>query len=222
MFLLLLPNVKWDKMFSATLETLYMTAIAGIFVFILGLIIGLVLFLTAPNQLLENKWINRVISAFVNIFRSIPFVILIILLLNFTKFLVGTVLGPNAALPALIIGAAPFYGRLVEIALREIDKGVIEASIAMGASLWTIIRKVLIPESLPALVSGITVTTISLVGYTAMAGVIGAGGLGNLAYLDGFQRHRFDVVFVATVIILVIVFVIQFIGDMITKQIDKR
>ena len=176
MFLLLLPNVKWDKMFSATLETLYMTAIAGIFVFILGLIIGLVLFLTAPN----------------------------------------------AALPALIIGAAPFYGRLVEIALREIDKGVIEASIAMGASLWTIIRKVLIPESLPALVSGITVTTISLVGYTAMAGVIGEGGLGNLAYLDGFQRHRFDVVFVATVIILVIVFVIQFIGDMITKQIDKR
>lgn len=222
MFLLLLPNVKWDKMFSATLETLYMTAIAGIFVFILGLIIGLVLFLTAPNQLLENKWINRVLSAFVNIFRSIPFVILIILLLNFTKFLVGTVLGPNAALPALIIGAAPFYGRLVEIALRESDKGVIEASIAMGASLWTIIRKVLIPESLPALVSGITVTTISLVGYTAMAGVIGAGGLGNLAYLDGFQRHRFDVVFVATVIILVIVFVIQFIGDMITKQIDKR
>ena len=218
MFLLLLPNVKWDKMFSATLETLYMTAIAGIFVFIFGL----VLFLTAPNQLLENKWINRVLSAFVNIFRSIPFVILIILLLNFTKFLVGTVLGPNAALPALIIGAAPFYGRLVEIALREIDKGVIEASIAMGASLWTIIRKVLIPESLPALVSGITVTTISLVGYTAMAGVIGAGGLGNLAYLDGFQRHRFDVVFVATVIILVIVFVIQFIGDMITKQIDKR
>ena len=222
MFLLLLPNVKWDKMFSATLETLYMTAIAGIFVFILGLIIGLVLFLTAPNQLLENKWINRVLSAFVNIFRSIPFVILIILLLNFTKFLVGTVLGPNAALPALIIGAAPFYGRLVEIALREIDKGVIEASIAMGASLWTIIRKVLIPESLPALVSGITVTTISLVGYTAMAGVIGAGGLGNLAYLDGFQRHRFDVVFVAAVSILVSVVVIQCIGDMIAKQIDKR
>ena len=199
-----------------------MTTISAIFVFFLGLIIGLVLFLTSPNQLLENKWINRILSALVNVFRSIPFVILIILLLNFTKLLVGTMLGPNAALPALIIGAAPFYGRLVEIALREIDKGVIEASIAMGASLWTIIRKVLIPESLPALVSGITVTTISLVGYTAMAGVIGAGGLGNLAYLDGFQRHRFDVVFVATIIILIIVFVIQFIGDVITKQIDKR
>ena len=160
--------------------------------------------------------------SFVNIFRSIPFVILIILLLPFTKWLVGSMLGPNAALPALIIGAAPFYGRLVEIALREIDKGVIEASVAMGASIWTIIWKVLIPESLPALVSGITVTTISLVGYTAMAGVIGAGGLGNLAYLDGFQRNRMDVVFVATVIILIIVFTIQMLGDFITKKIDKR
>jgi len=222
MFLALLPNVRFDKMVEATIETLYMTTISAIFVFFLGLIIGLVLFLTSPNQLLENKWINRILSALVNVFRSIPFVILIILLLNFTKLLVGTILGPNAALPALIIGASPFYGRLVEIALREIDKGVIEASIAMGASLWTVIRKVLIPESLPALVSGITVTTISLVGYTAMAGVIGAGGLGNLAYLDGFQRHRFDVVFVATIIILIIVFMIQLIGDVITKHIDKR
>lgn len=222
MFLSLFPNVRFDKVFEATIETLYMTTISAVFVFLLGLIIGLVLFLTSPNQLLENKWINRILSALVNVFRSIPFVILIILLLNFTKLLVGTILGPNAALPALIIGASPFYGRLVEIALREIDKGVIEASIAMGASLRTVIRKVLIPESLPALVSGITVTTISLVGYTAMAGVIGAGGLGNLAYLDGFQRHRFDVVFVATIIILIIVFMIQLIGDVITKHIDKR
>ena len=218
----LLPNVRFDKMFDATTETLYMSLIACICVFLLGLIIGLILFLTGPNQLLENKWINRILSAFVNIFRSIPFVILIILLLPITKWLVGSMLGPNAALPALIIGAAPFYGRLVEIALREIDKGVIEASVAMGASIWTIIWKVLIPESLPALVSGITVTTISLVGYTAMAGVIGAGGLGNLAYLDGFQRNRMDVVFVATAIILIIVFTIQMLGDFITKKIDKR
>lgn len=222
MILSLLPNVRWDKMYDATIETLYMTLIASICVFILGLIIGLVLFLTSPNQLLENKWINRILSAFVNIFRSIPFVILVILLLPFTKWLVGTMLGPTAAMPALIIGAAPFYGRLVEIALREIDKGVIEASVSMGASIWTIIQKVLIPESLPALISGITVTTISLVGYTAMAGVIGAGGLGNLAYLDGFQRNRMDVVLVATVIILIIVFIIQQIGDIITKKIDKR
>ncbi|MDE5977196.1 MAG: ABC transporter permease [Turicibacter sp.] len=222
MLLSFLPNINWEKMFLATAETLYMTIIAAIFVFILGLMIGLTLFLTAPNQLLENRWINRILSAFVNVFRSIPFVILIILLMNVTKFLVGTMLGPNAALPALIIGSAPFYGRLVEIALREIDKGVIEASIAMGASIFTIIRKVLIPESLPALISGITVTTVSLVGYTAMAGIIGAGGIGNLAYLEGFQRHRLDVVYVATIIILIIVFVIQFIGDTLTKRIEKR
>lgn len=222
MFVSLIPNVRWDKILEATTETLYMTAISSFFVFILGLILGLILFLTSKNQLLENRWINSFLSAIVNIFRSIPFVILIILLLNVTKFLVGTILGPNAALPALIISAAPFYGRLVEIALREIDKGVIEASVAMGASLWTIILKVLIPESLPALVSGITVTTISLVSYTTMAGVIGAGGLGNLAYLDGFQRQRFDVVFVATVIILILVFILQFIGDTLTKKIDRR
>ena len=222
MFVSLIPNVRWDKMLEATTETLYMTAISSFFVFILGLILGLILFLTYKNQLLENRWINSFLSAIVNIFRSIPFVILIILLLNVTKFLVGTILGPNAALPALIISAAPFYGRLVEIALREIDKGVIEASVAMGASLWTIILKVLIPESLPALVSGITVTTISLVSYTTMAGVIGAGGLGNLAYLDGFQRQRFDVVFVATVIILILVFILQLIGDTVTKNIDRR
>ena len=222
MFVSLIPNVRWDKMLEATTETLYMTAISSFFVFILGLILGLILFLTSKNQLLENRCINSFLSAIVNIFRSIPFVILIILLLNVTKFLVGTILGPNAALPALIISAAPFYGRLVEIALREIDKGVIEASVAMGASLWTIILKVLIPESLPALVSGITVTTISLVSYTTMAGVIGAGGLGNLAYLDGFQRQRFDVVFVATVIILILVFILQFIGDTLTKKIDRR
>lgn len=222
MILSVLPHVNWDKMLSATIETLYMTLVASVFSFLLGIGLGLILFLTGPGQLLENKWIHRFFSAFVNIFRSIPFVILIILLLDFTKLLVGTMLGPNAALPTLIIGSAPFYGRLVEIAFREIDKGVIEASLSMGASIGTIIKKVLIPESLPALISGITVTTISLVGYTAMAGVIGAGGLGNLAYLEGFQRHRFDVVIVATIIILLIVFVIQWIGDTCSHYLDKR
>ncbi len=131
-------------------------------------------------------------------------------------------IGENAALPALIIGAAPFYARMVEIGLREIDKGVIEAAKSMGATTGTIIWKVLLPESMPALVSGITVTAIALVGYTAMAGVIGAGGLGNLAYLQGFQRSQNDVTLVATVIILIIVFIIQFIGDFITSKLDKR
>ncbi|NNU84318.1 ABC transporter permease [Geobacillus sp. BMUD] len=218
----LLPNVQWETMWAATVETLYMTGMAVAATFVLGIVLGLLLFLTAKGNLWENRWINAVIAAFVNIFRSIPFIILIILLIPFTKWLVGTMLGANAALPALIIGAAPFYARMVEIALREIDKGVIEAAQAMGASTWTIIWKVLLPESLPALVSGITVTAVSLVSYTAMAGVIGAGGLGNLAYLEGFQRNHNDVTFVATVLVLVIVFVIQAIGDFVTAKIDKR
>jgi D-methionine transport system permease protein len=218
----LLPNVEWDMIWAATIETLYMTGISVVATFILGTILGLLLFLTSKGNLWENRLANMIIAAIVNIFRSIPFIILIILLIPFTKFVVGTILGANAALPALIIGAAPFYARMVEIALREIDKGVIEAAKAMGATTATIIWKVLLPESLPALVSGITVTAIALVGYTAMAGVVGAGGLGNLAYLEGFQRSHNDVTFVATVLVLVIVFVIQFIGDFVTSKIDKR
>ena len=218
----LLANVDWNQMLEATGETLYMTAIAALATFVLGLILGLLLFMTAKDNLWENKSINTVIGAFVNIFRSIPFIILIILLIPFTKILLGTILGASAALPALIIGAAPFYARMVEIALREIDKGVIEASKAMGAKTRTIILKVLIPESLPALVSGITVTTIALVGYTAMAGVVGAGGLGTLAYLEGFQRGNNDVTIVATICVLLVVFLIQWIGDSLTTRIDKR
>ncbi|GAB6430502.1 MULTISPECIES: methionine ABC transporter permease [Bacillus] len=218
----LLTNVDWNQMLEATGETLYMTAIAALATFVLGLILGLLLFMTAKDNLWENKTVNTAIGAFVNIFRSIPFIILIILLIPFTKILLGTILGASAALPALIIGAAPFYARMVEIALREIDKGVIEASKAMGAKTSTIILKVLIPESLPALVSGITVTTIALVGYTAMAGVVGAGGLGTLAYLEGFQRGNNDVTIVATICVLLVVFFIQWIGDSVTTRIDKR
>lgn len=216
------PNVKWETMWEATKETLYMTSISVLATFIIGALLGLLLFLTSKGNIWENALINKVIAAFVNIFRSIPFIILIVLLIPFTTFLVGTMIGEDAALPALIIGAAPFYARMVEIGLREIDKGVIEAAKSMGAKTSTIIWKVLLPESMPALVSGITVTAIALVGYTAMAGAIGAGGLGNLAYLEGFQRTRPDVTLVATIIILIIVFIIQFIGDFITSKLDKR
>jgi D-methionine transport system permease protein len=216
------PNVDWEKMWEATYETLYMTAISTVATFILGIILGLLLFLTMKDNIWENAAVNKVVGSIVNIFRSIPFIILIVLLIPFTKALFGTMIGVNAALPALIIGAAPFYARMVEIGLREIDKGVIEAARSMGAKTSTIIWKVLIPESLPALISGITVTAISLVSYTAMAGVIGAGGLGNLAYVEGFQRGRFDVTLMATIVVLIIVFIIQFIGDIITNKIDKR
>ncbi|WP_213134868.1 methionine ABC transporter permease [Citrobacter sp. FP75] len=218
----LFPHLRWDQLFAATQETLYMTALSGVATFVLGIALGLALFLTARGGLFQNRALYSAIGLIVNIFRSIPFIILIVLLIPFTKTLVGTILGANAALPALIVGAAPFYARLVEIALREVDKGVIEASRSMGARLSTLIFRVLLPESSPALVSGITVTLIALVSYSAMAGVIGAGGLGNLAYLEGFQRNHSDVTLVATVTILVIVFIIQFCGDVITSLLDKR
>lgn len=218
----LFPNVDWQMMWEATYETLYMTAISTLVTFILGLAIGIVLFLTSPYQLWANKVVNFLTGSLVNIFRSIPFIVLIILLIPFTKLLLGTIRGANAALPALIIGAAPFYARMVLISFREIDKGVIEAARSMGSKTSTIILKVLIPESFPALISGITVTAVALVGYTAMAGIIGAGGLGNLAFLDGFQRTRQDVTLMATILILVVVFIIQWIGDSITTKVDKR
>jgi D-methionine transport system permease protein len=216
------PHLDLDALWAATQETLYMTAFSGAATFVFGIVLGLALFLTAKGGLFHNRAVYSVISVLVNVFRSIPFIILIVLLIPFTKTIVGTILGANAALPALIVGAAPFYARLVEIALREVDKGVIEATRSMGARLSTLIFRVLLPESSPALVSGITVTLIALVSYSAMAGVIGAGGLGNLAYLEGFQRNHNDVTLVATVTILIIVFIIQFCGDVVTSLLDKR
>ncbi|MCY9275899.1 methionine ABC transporter permease [Bacillus haynesii] len=222
MFEKLFPNVDTEQLWEATYETIYMTGISLLFAFIIGVILGMLLYLTSKGNIWQNRVINGVISAIVNVFRSIPFIILIILLLGFTKFLMNTILGPNAALPALIIASAPFYARLVEIALREVDKGVIEAAKSMGAKTPTIIFKVLLPESMPALISGITVTAIALIGSTAMAGAIGSGGLGNLAYVNGFQMNNPDIILIATIFILAIVFIIQFIGDFITNKLDKR
>lgn len=215
-------RVNWDKVQEKTIETLIMTFESLIAVFLLGLFLGLLLYITSNSKGIFGREFYTVVTAIVNIFRAIPFIILIVLLIPFTKALIGTIIGVQAAIPALIISAAPFYARLVEIGLREVDKGVIEAARAMGAKRITIITKVLIPESLPAIVSGLTVTAIALVGATAMAGVIGAGGLGNLAYLDGFQRNNSTLTFVATVLILVIVFAIQILGDTVVKKIDKR
>jgi D-methionine transport system permease protein metI len=215
-------RVNWDKVQEKTIETLIMTFESLIAVFLLGLFLGLLLYITSNSKGTFGRGFYTVVTAIVNIFRAIPFIILIVLLIPFTKALIGTIIGVQASIPALIISAAPFYARLVEIGLREVDKGVIEAARAMGAKRITIITKVLIPESLPAIVSGLTVTAIALVGATAMAGVIGAGGLGNLAYLDGFQRNNSTLTFVATVLILVIVFAIQILGDTVVKKIDKR
>ena len=215
-------RVNWEKVQDKTIETLIMTFESLIAVFLVGLFLGLLLYLTSNSKSAFGRGFYAIVTAIVNIFRAIPFIILIVLLIPFTKFLIGTIIGVQAAIPALIISAAPFYARLVEIGLREVDKGVIEAARAMGAKNSTIILKVLIPESLPAIISGLTVTAIALVGSTAMAGVIGAGGLGNLAYLDGFQRNNSTLTFVATVLILIIVFAVQILGDTVVKKVDKR
>jgi D-methionine transport system permease protein len=215
-------QVDWSAMKQSFYDTLYMTIVSTILVIVLGLLLGLVLYSLGRKKKASSKFSYTVVSIISNIFRSTPFMILMVLLIPFTTMLVGTMLGAKAAIPALVLSAVPFYARLVEIALREVDAGVIEAAEAMGASYWQVVYKVLIPESIPALISGITVTTITMIGYTAMAGTIGAGGLGSLAWQEGFQRGNYTVTMVATVIILVIVFIVQAIGDTLTKQTDKR
>lgn len=217
-----MTELDWQFMFNALKETLYMTLMTTIITFFLGLGLGLLLYFSSKREEPIFKLVNVLISQTINILRAIPFIILIILLIPFTRIIIGTILGPNAALPALIIGCVPFYARLVMIGLNEVDKGVIEASKAFGATNLQIITRVLIPEALPAIISGITVTCVQLVGYTALAGAIGAGGLGHLAYMEGFQRGRNQVTLVATLLLLIIVFMIQFIGDYITKKVDKR
>ena len=210
------------KFIAATKETLYMTLVSMILVLIIGLLLGLALFFLRRSERKSGQILYTILSIFSNICRSIPFIILIILIVPFTRLLVGTMLGSKAAIPALVISASPFFGRLVDIALREVDGGVLEAAEAMGANRWQIIWKVLIPESLPALVSGLTVSTITMIGYTAMAGVISAGGLGQYAYQGGFVAHKQTVALFATIGILIIVFIIQGLGDFATKRVDKR
>ncbi|WP_282709287.1 methionine ABC transporter permease [Ligilactobacillus sp. Marseille-Q7487] len=215
-------EVNWSNILAATWETIWMTVLSVVIVTILGLLLGLILYQTNGSKKWSVRLLNIIVTLFVNVFRSIPFIILIVLLLPVTQVLVGAITGAKAAIPSLVISAAPFYARLVQIAFNEVDGGVLEAAQAMGASRWQLVFKVLIPESLPALVSGITVTAISLIGYTAMAGAIGAGGLGQLAYTDGFLSYNNAITLCATVIIVLIVFLFQFIGDTVVKKIDKR
>ena len=214
--------MNYEQLIEAFIETLYMSTVSLVMACILGFIIGIFLYITQTGGLYENKILNKITDMIVNILRAIPFIILMFLVMPLTKILVGSILGASAALPALIISAIPFYARLCVIAFTEVDKGTIEASKAMGASNLQIIYKILLPESMPALISGVAVTAISLISYTAMAGAIGSGGLGNLAYLYGWVRRNNLVLYSSTFIIVILVFVIQSIGDYIVKKLDKR
>ena len=215
-------TINWSTMIEAIQETVFMTVTSLIAAVVIGFLIGILLYVTQRSGIYQNTLINKVISFIVNVLRAIPFIILLIILIPFTTMLVGTMIGAKAALPSLILSSAPFYARMCMIALNEVDKGTIEASKAMGANNFQIISKVLLPEAKPALISSVTVMGISLIGYTAMAGAIGAGGLGNLAYLYGASRNDWTITYIATIFIVVIVFIIQGVGDYVVKKIDKR
>ena len=213
---------KLPQLWQATLETAYMTGFSLLFSTLLGLPLGILLVVTDKGGLFPNRWINSILGAVVNIFRSIPFMILLILLIPVSRLVVGSAIGWKAATVSLVIAAAPFVARLIETALREVDRGVIEAAQAMGATSWQIIFKVLLPESLPAIISGITVAAVTIVGYTAMAGAIGGGGLGHMAIRYGYQGFQPDITAVVTVILVIMVQLLQSAGDWLARRVDKR
>ena len=208
---------------QATVQTLSMVLFSTIFSVLLGLPLGVLLFTTDPlSDISPHPVLNQVLSRIVNILRSFPFIILMILLFPLSRLILHTSIGTKATIVPLSIAAAPFVARVIETALKEVDHGVIQAARAIGSTNWQIIRKVLLPEALPSLVDGITLTIINLIGYSAMAGAIGGGGLGDLAIRYGYQRFRTDIMFVAIIVILVLVEVIQALGTKISARIIKN
>lgn len=218
----LMSNIDWYEIWLATLDTLLMLGGSLLFTIVLGLPLGVLLFLTGPRQLFEHKAFYGLLSLVVNILRSLPFIILLIVMIPLTVVLTGTSLGVAGAIPPLVVGATPFFARLVETALREVDRGIIEATQAMGASTQQIIISALLPEARPGIIAAVTVTAITLVSYTAMAGVVGAGGLGDLAIRFGYQRFQTDVMVVTVVLLLILVQILQMIGDRLVVHFSRR
>jgi D-methionine transport system permease protein len=198
---------------APTLETVYMVMFSTFFATLLGFPIGIALVVTEKGGLVENEAIYRILDGIVNVCRSFPFIILMIVLFPFSRLIVGTTIGTTASIVPLSIGAAPFVGRVVESALKEVEKGLIEAAVSMGTNPKDIILKVMVPEALPSLILGETLTVINIIGYSAMAGAIGGGGLGDLAIRYGFHRFQTDVLIAAVIVIIVLVQVIQVIGN---------
>ncbi len=215
-------NVDWAEIGRATIDTLLMLGGSLVLTVILGVPLGVLLYLSGKGRLAANPVLNAVLSLIVNVLRSVPFIILLIVMLPVTVLLVGTSLGVAGAIPPLVVGAAPFYARLVETALREVDKGVVEATQAMGGSTFQIVTRALLPEAMPGIIAGATVTAIALVSYTAMAGVVGAGGLGDLAVRFGYQRFQTDVMVVTVVLLLILVQILQMIGDRLVAKVSHR
>ncbi|WP_407946574.1 methionine ABC transporter permease [Paenibacillus alkaliterrae] len=215
-------NVRWPEIWDATKDTLYMMTASLIFTIVFGLMLGIILFLTSHRQLLQQPIVYAVLSFIVNVLRSVPFVILMIMIMPVTKIITGTTLGVEGSIPPLVVAATPFFARLVETSLREVDRGVIEAAQAMGATKWDIVRYVLLRESSPGLLAAVTITAVTLVSYTAMSGVIGGGGLGDLALRYGYQRFQTDVMLVTVALLIVLVQVLQTIGDALVRRYSRK
>lgn len=203
-------------------DTTIMVVASTIFAYIIGLPLGVLLIVTRPGGIWERPWCNRIVGWIINIGRSIPFIILMILLLGFTKFLVGTMIGVAGAIPPLVISAAPFIARMVESSLSEVDGGVVEAAQSMGASTWQIVRKVYLPEARPSLILGASISIVTIIAYTTIAGTIGAGGLGDLAVRYGYVRSVPPVLLTTVLLIIVMVQVVQSLFSWLSRKLDKR
>ena len=207
---------------QGTVDTLIMTCVATILAYVIGIPLGILLVVTSPNGLRPNRIISTIVGWVVNIGRSVPFIILLVALIPFTRFIVGTSLGVPGAVVPLVVTAAPFAARMVEQSLEETDSGLVEAAQSFGASTWQIVWKVYLKETLPSLVRGAAITFVTLFGYSAMAGTVGAGGLGDIAIRYGYQRFQTDVMIFAVLLCVVLVIVFQAIGDVTARKIDKR
>lgn len=217
----LFVNIEWTEVTQAVIDTLYMLGISIFFSSIIGIPLGIILYLTDKGMILQNKITYFVLSFVINILRSVPFIILLIVMMPITVALVGTSLGVKGVIPPLIVGAFPFFTRLIENSLKELDVGVIHMAESCGATTWQIVWHILLPEVLPSIIASITVTAIALISYTAMAGTVGGGGLGDLAIRYGYQRFQTDVMVVTVVLLIIMVQLIQFIGDVLIKYIRK-
>lgn len=206
-------KIDWSEMGTATTDTLQMMGYSTLLTFVIGLPLGVLLYTFSRSNSAVLGWIYRVLSLIVNIIRSVPFIILVVALIPVTRAIMGVSSGVEGTIPPLVIGAAPFFARLVETALREVDRGVIEASHAMGATSFQVIRKVLLPESLPGLIAAMTITAVTLVSYTAMSGMVGGGGLGDLAIRYGYYRYESEVMIVSVIFMVILVQALQMLGD---------
>ncbi len=218
----LFANIDWGQILEATQDTGWMLGGSLFFSVLLGLPLGVLLYLTGPRQLFERPALYAVLSFLVNVLRSLPFIILLIVMMPVTRELTGTTLGIAGAIPPLVVGAMPFFARLVETSLREVDRGIIEATQAMGASTRQIIWNALLPEARPGIIAAVTVTAITLVSYTAMAGAVGAGGLGDLAIRYGYHRYQTDVMVVTVVLLLIMVSIMQMLGDRLVVHFSRK